>query len=354
MSRLRRSRRPGVRLAFDLTTLGLVGALLIAALGAGTAALYQEFYSPSAFVQRYLNMLESGRAADALALPGVSLDSSELTDAGLPASASDALLRSAALSSLTDAHVVSEQVDGADTVVTASYVAGGHDGTTSFRVRSNGSLGIIPTWRFSQSPLAVMNLMVLGSSTFDVNGFRVDRRQVSPDGVDADPVAPVSLLVFSPNLYSVTVDSALSTAEGLAVLADAPMVNVPVTVQTKPTDEFVKVVQQRVEEFLTACSTQQVLQPTGCPFGFIVRNRVEKLPTWSITQQPTVEVLPNGAGWVIPDADAVAHIDLEVRSLADGSLREVSEDVPFVVNGTIDILPDGTASIRVGGYDPGL
>ena len=70
----------------DAECLGMV----IAALGAGTAALYQEFYSPSAFVQRYLNMLESGRAADALALPGVSLDSSELTDAGLPASASDA------------------------------------------------------------------------------------------------------------------------------------------------------------------------------------------------------------------------------------------------------------------------
>jgi hypothetical protein len=129
------------------------------------------------------------------------------------------------------------------------------------------------------------------------------------------------------------------------------MVNVPVTLQAEPTQKFIDVVQQRVEEFLTNCTAQQVLQPTGCPFGFVVRNRVDQLPTWTITQQPQVSVVADGAGWRIPDTSATAHIDLTVRSLFDGALYPVSEDVPFVVNGTIAVLPDGTASIRLGGSD---
>ncbi len=344
-------RRP--RLAVDLSILAVIGVLLLAALGAGAGALYREFYSPSAFVLRYLTMLESGRASDALAMPGVALDGAELSAAGLPPTASDALLRSAALGSLTDATIVSEVQDGDTTIVKAQYIAGGHAGTTTFRVASNGLLGVAPTWRFAQSPLAVMNLTVLGSMSFDVNSFLLDKRQVSPDGVDADPVAPVSMLVFSPGLYSISVKTAISATPGTAVLADAPMVNVPVQLQAEPTEEFVSVVQERVEEFLTACTTQQVLQPTGCPFGFVVRNRVEELPTWTIVQQPEISIVPDGAGWRIPDTEAAAHIDLEIRSLYDGTLHDVAEDVPFLVNGTIDVLPDGTASIRLGGSDLG-
>lgn len=337
----------------DLSVLAVVGVLLVAAFGAGAGALYREFYSPSAFVGRYLSMLEAGRAADALAMPGVALDSAELEKAGLPPGASDVLLRPAALAALSDVEVLDERNEGDEVVVTVSYTAGGHPGTSSFRVESAGFRGVAPAWRFTQSPLAVVNLTVLGSMGFDVNGFSLDKRQVSPDGAEADPVAPLSMLVFSPGLYSVSVDTAIAKTPGLAVLSDAPMKNVPARVQAEPTEEFLEVVQLRVEEFLTACTSQQVLQPTGCPFGFVVRNRVEELPVWSITEQPEVGIVPDGAGWRIPDAAATAHIEVTVRSIFDGSLYQVSEDVPFLVNGTIDILPDGTASIRLGGVDEG-
>jgi hypothetical protein len=343
--------RRGRSAAVDLSILAVIGVLLFAALAAGAGALYREFYSPSAFVLRYLSMLEAGRAADALAMPGVKLDGRQLTNAGLPQSASDALLRSAALGELDDATIVGEEQDGDTTIVHARYEAGGHRASTSFRVASDGVIGVAPAWRFAQSPLAVMKVTVAGSMTFDVNSFSLDKRQVSPDGIDADPLAPVSMLVFSPGLYSISVDTAIAKTPGMAVLADAPMVNVPVDLQAEPTPEFIDVVQQRVEEFLTGCTSQQVLQPTGCPFGFVVRNRVEQLPTWTITEQPAVSVVADGAGWRIPDAGASAHIDLKVRSLFDGVLYDVSEDVPFVVNGTIDVLADGTASIRLGGSD---
>ena len=96
-----------------------------------------------------------------------------------------------------------------------------------------------------------------------------------------------------------------------------------------------------------------MLQPTACPFGFVVQDRIVSPPTWSIAAQPTVSVVPDGAGWRIPPAEAVAHIEVDIRSLFDGSVSEVTEDVPFTVTGSIAVLPDGTASITVSGPESG-
>lgn len=346
-----RKARERRRLAIDLSLLGLVGILLILAVFAAWGVIERQFYSPSAFVDRYVDLLAEGRAADALAVPGVAVTSAELEAAGLPSTASEALLRSAALAPISDVEVVSEEQDGDVTHVTIEYQARGYDGRTTFSVERDGTIGLAPTWRFAESPLAVMNLGVSGSMVFDVNGFEIDKRQVSPEGADADPAAPVSLLVFSPGLYSVSVDTAISSTPGVAVLSDSPFHAIPVNVQAQPTEKFMSVVQQKVEEFLTACATQEVLQPTACPFGFFVQDRIVSLPKWSIVQQPTVAVEPDGAGWSILAAEAVAHIDVDIRSIFDGRVRPMSEDVPFIVKGTITVQPDGTASIVVTGPD---
>jgi hypothetical protein len=185
--------------------------------------------------------------------------------------------------------------------------------------------------------------------SFDVNGFAIDKRQVSVDGVDADPTAAVPLLVFSPGVYSVAVDTAISATPGVVVLSDSPFQNVSVTVQAQATDQFVEVVQERVNEFLTDCASQEVLQPTACPFGFVLQDRVVSLPDWSIKTYPKVDVVPDGAGWRIPATEAVAHLDVDVQSLFDGAVYGVSEDVGFAVTADITVLPDGTASIVVSG-----
>ncbi|WP_133544540.1 hypothetical protein [Microbacterium sp. BK668] len=335
----------------DLTLLGIVGVLLVGALAAAGATLYREFYSPSAFVERYLGMLSDGRAADALAVAGVAVDSTELEAAGLPAHASEALLRSAALEQLTEVEVVSETTEGDTTEVTVEYQAGPYPGRTTFQVERDGAVGVVPTWRFARSPLAVVDLSVRGSMSFDVNGFAVDKRQVSVDGVEADPLAPVPLLVFSPGVYSVSVDTPISATRGVAVLSDSPLKSTKVEVQAEPTEQFIEVVQQKVDEFLTQCATQKVLLPTACPFGYPVEDRISSPPTWSIVQQPVVSVEPDGANWRIPTTEATAHIEVDIRSLFDGTVRRVSEDVPFLMNGTITVTPDGSASIVVSGTD---
>lgn len=337
------------RLGLDLTLLAIVGALLIAAVAATIGTLYRTVYSPTAFVEHYLELLSEGRAAEAFALPGVAVDSAELEAAGLPPAASEALLRRAALASLTDVRAVAEVPDGAVTHVTVEYRAGDFDGRTTFDIERDGSVGVAPTWRFAQTPLAVMDLTVKGSMSFKVNGFEIDKRQVSPDGLDADPLAPVGLLVFSPGIYSVAVDTAISATAGVAVLSDSPFSAVPVDLQAEPTPEFVGVVQERVDEFLAQCATQEVLQPTACPFGFYVQERIASAPKWSIIEQPVVSLSPEGAGWTIGSTPALAHIEVDIRSLFDGSVRSVSEDVPFALTAAITVLPDGTVSITVGG-----
>lgn len=336
------------RLGADLAMLVVVGLLLIAALGAGASTLYQQFYGPSAFVERYLDLLADGRAADALRVPGVAIDRETLEIAGITDSASEALLRHAALAPLTDIAVVTEKTVNDKTEVTVAYRASDHAGTTTFTVEQDGWAGVMPSWRFTTSPLAVVELTVRGADRFAVNGFEMDRRQVSKAGAGASPLDPLPMLVFTPGVYAVTVDTPIATSTGIGVLADTPLATTPVDVQTAPTDEFLAVVQQRVEEFLTQCTTQEVLQPTACPFGLEVTNRIVSLPKWSIAVQPVVTVAPDGAHWKIPPTDAVAHVDVEIQSLFDGSIDKVSEDVPFQVNGTIVILPDGSASIRVG------
>ncbi len=335
-------------LSTDLTILAIIGVLLIAALGAGWATLYQQFWGPSAFVERYVGLIAAGRAADALEVPGVAVDATHLADAGLPETASDALLRRAALSALSDFHRLGERVVDGGVEVTIGFRAGGNEGTSTFTVEQDGWTGILPSWRFTETPLSVIDVTVRGSMAFDVNGFTIDKRQVSPLGVDAPPLDPVALLVFSPGLYRVSVDTAIAETTGADVLADAPLARVPLEIQAEPTAEFVSVVQERVGSFLDDCATQQVLQPTACPFGFVVQNRIANLPTWSIATYPTVTLVPDGAGWAMPPAEAVAHISVDIRSLFDGSVRTVEEDVPFGLDAEITVLPDGSASILVG------
>lgn len=342
------ARRRRNSLGVDLTILVIVGALLLAALGAGGVALYRLLYSPSAFVEHYLTLLSEGRAADALLLPGVRIDHATADASVLPTGASDALLRRAAMTTLTEITRVDEVVGEGSTQVTMSYLAGGRPGTSTFSVAQDGWIGVVPTWRFTESPLAAITLTVRGSQSFEVNGFTLDKRQVSTLGADHPPLDPVPLLVFSPGLYRVAVDSSLATASAVDVLADAPQANVALDLQTEATPEFVEAVQAEVDTFLEQCAAQRVLNPTGCPFGFTVRNRIVAPPIWSIVAFPEVKITPAGDAWTLAPTEAVARIEVDVRSLFDGSIRQVVEDVPFIVDAHIVVLPDGTASIRMG------
>ena len=75
---------------------------------------------------------------------------------------------------------------------------------------------------------------------------------------------------------------------------------------------------------LDRCATQDVLFPTGCPFGQSVENRVVSTPKWSIVEYPTVQVEPGDDfdSWVVPSASGTAHLVVDVQSLFDGSILD--------------------------------
>lgn len=330
-----------------LTAVIVVLALCLAAVAMGTVVLYRELYSPAAFVERYLHLLADHRAADALRVPGVALSRTQLADLDLAQPPSDALLRQDALGTLSDidAHEVAHRDDVY--AVHAFYRADGEAGQIEFHVVQDGWIGVVPRWRFAESPLAVLNVVVRGSDQLAVNGFAFDRRQVAADGVESAPLTPVPMLVFTPGSYTVSVDTRLSSAEGITVHADHAQVVTQVDVQTHPSEELIGVVQERVDAFLQECAEQRVLQPTACPFGLHVDNRIVTEPVWEIASYPVVNLAPSGAGWQIPATEARAHLSVRVQSIFDGTVSTLSEEVPFSIKGTVTTLPDGTLSVRV-------
>lgn len=336
------------RLRAQIVGIIIAAVLALAALALGAFLLYRAMYSPSAFAERYLVLLAEGRAADALTIPGVGVDGVTLEAAGISPTSSDALLRSTALSTLDDIERVSEERDGDVTRVTVSYTASGFPAETTFEIERAGSIGVVPEWRFARSPLAVIDLDLVGSDSFDVNGFALTRGQASPLGAEATGADRLSLLVFSPGRYRLTVDTPLATAAPIDVIADTPLQDTPVSIAAAPQPAFLEAVTDQVHGFLEACTEQRVLQPTGCPYGLTVRNRIATLPQWSIAEFPAVSLSPTPTGWVMADARGVARIDVDIQSLFDGSVTPISEDVEFWMNASITVLPDGSASIQVG------
>ena len=68
--------------------------------------------------------------------------------------------------------------------------------------------------------------------------------------------------------------------------------------------------------------------------------------TGIVAQEP--QIVPDRYISLMRDTDLAGG---DIQSIFDGSIRHVDEDVPFVLAGTITMLPDGTASIAVSPTD---
>lgn len=343
-----RSRSSRPRRGLLWLTLGTV-LVLLAGVAAGSIWVYRTLYSPSAFVEHYLTLLHEGRAADALLLPGVGLNPENISaDAEISSAASPALLRHAALGPLENITVTDQERDGDDYLVTASYTAGPLEATSQFRVTGNGFAALAPQWRFAESPLAQLDVRVFGSEQFRVNNFDLDRLQLDPTGT-AD--APLQLLVFTPGIYYVSVDTHIAHTTGVGFLSDVPLKATAVDVQAEPTDEFTQTIQERLDTVLDECVTKRVLLPANCPFGRVTSDRLQDDPVWSVVDYPRVVLAPRGNDWVIEPATGVVHLHAPIRLLHDGTETMLDEEIAFDWAGSVQILPDGTASIRLGSPD---
>jgi hypothetical protein len=309
-----------------------VGALVIAGFVSTVLILNASLYSSAGFVRGYLDALARHDAEGALELAGPSV-------AG---DASTALLQRDALGELSGIRLVgdTETSPGEHTVVYA-YEAGGVTGQSTFEVRQTGTLlWLFPTWTFDTSPLAVIDLTVEHADSFTANGVDL----VTPRQNEAVPY-----LIFTPGLYEFTHESALLTAEPVRLAATEPDSTVPATLDIQASDEFATRVSAEVNSFLDDCATQEVLMPTGCPFGQTMTNRIDSSPAWSIVAYPDVTVIPGNepSQWRMSQTAAKAHLLVDVKSLFDGSVSTFDEDVPFTVRATIVLQDQDQLAITV-------
>lgn len=334
-----------------LITWLVVGVMLIVSAFAAIGALNRDVYGPGAFVGSYLSELAAKDAASALAMPGVELSTKELDAAGLPEGSSQALLRSATLGSIDQlAEVADEEVGDGVHEVTFSYEAGGVYGESTFVVAPNGTrFPLIPTWKFEVSPIAVVNLSVEHTTSFSVNGFDVDTRAVAP--AEQKPAFDniVNLQVFTPGSYTFETSTDLLVSEPEKVLVDVPSDMHEAAVVAGPTEEFIEKAQEAVNAHLDSCTEQVVLQPTGCPFGIEIDDRVDGEPAWSMDEYPEITVEAGAESWLIPTTTGSAGIDVDVQSLFDGSITKYNDDVTFSMSGQVYLLSDGGMQATVSG-----
>ena len=309
----------------ELLTWSIIAAVVVAGFGATVLVLNSTLYSAGGFVRSYLDSLARHDVEGALELAGTVVSGDASTE----------LLVAGALGDLTDLRLVSDTADAQGTHrVVYAFTADGVEGESTFSVRPQGTLlGLFPTWRFETSPLGVLQVSPLHGTQFTVNGLEVTaERQDSPS----------PYLVFAPGSYALAADSLYLAAKPVTVTSSQPGAAVIGSVDLQPTAAFIDQVQKEIVDYLDDCATQTVLQPTGCPFGEEISNRIVGTPAWSMATYPEVRLQPGPqpGSWLMPPSDAAAHLVVDVRSLFDGTMTTFDEDVPFSASYLVTFLPN--------------
>ena len=314
-----------------LVTWLVIAGLVVVAFFGTVLALNSTLYSASGFVGSYLNALARHDMDAALATPGV------VRARG----AADELLSAGALGDLRDIRASGDTDNGSGVhSVSYDYTFAGQAGTTHFLVERTGTrLGLFSTWSFRQSPVSVLKVTPRHAAGFTVNGVRLE----AADG----PSTAALYEVLTPGSFELGHDSAYLTAQPTRVLVAEPGTTVAAEVDIQANPGFIDQLQRELDAMLDKCATQQVLLPTGCPFGKPLANQVAGDPVWSIAVYPQVDILPGEVPgtWVVPATPAAAHLKVDVRSLFDGTLSTFDEDVPFTASYLITFSPNGTPTI---------
>ena len=326
----------------------LIAALLGAGLAATIGSLNRDLYSPGSFVGQYLDALARKDTASALLLPGVRPTAAELEAASLPKDLPDTLLRDSVLGELTDIRLTGddESADGRHTIE-YGFRLDGTPATMTFQVERAGTFfGVFNSWRFATSPLAVLRVAVLHQATFSVNKLTLDTRAHAADDAPETFSNQAAYLAFAPARYSFEHTSALLDAAPQTVPVVASGAT-DVTVDAQPNAQFIGQVQAELDRFLDDCTTQQVLQPSNCPFGIEINDRVRDAPIWSIAEYPPVTLAAGVSTFEMPDTEGQAHIVVEVQSLFDGEVEVRDEDVAFAVAISVTVNPDGSLALQL-------
>jgi len=306
----------------------VIGAVVLGGFGITVLALNSTVYSASGFVLSYLDALGRRDAVGALEIAGPIHLAEDDEDASRQLLAASAISIPQGVSVLADA-----TTETGSHRITVGYEIDGTKSQSTYEVEQAGNvLGVFSGWSFVTAPVAVMHVSVLGDARFTANGA---------DLISPTPNEPAPYLVFAPSHFVLGHESNFLEAHDVTVTATDPGASIPTAVDVQANEKFVAAVQKEVNSALDECATQEVLQPTGCPFGQAIRNRIITTPAWSIATYPAVSIEqgPN-LQWKMPTTEGAAHLVVDVRSIFDGSVSTFDEDVPFQVAFTITLLSD--------------
>ncbi|PJJ73669.1 hypothetical protein CLV46_3265 [Diaminobutyricimonas aerilata] len=314
-----------------LVTWGVVVAVLAAGFIVAVVALNATVYGAGGYVKSYLDALARHDGARALELART---------APLP-EGSDALLSSSTLGRLEAIRqVADEDLGGGVHRVGFAFEVGGEPAEAAFTVRGVAPrFGLFSSWEFVESPLARVDLTVTGDRRFEVNGARA----VTPSETNG----PSPFVMFAPSSYEFAHESRYLTADPVRASVLPGINEVQLAVIANPA--FVDEVQGELNAFLDECATQEVLQPTGCPFGKQIEDRVDGPIEWSMSTYPEVTIVPSDRPgiWRMPETAAAAHLRVPVRSIFDGDESLLDEDVPFLISFSITLQDDGGLFIQI-------
>jgi hypothetical protein len=305
--------------------------LLLVVTTSGVLVARTAVFSATAFARVYLDALARGDTAGALAMPGVSVPASARTD----------LLGVSGIGGAADAHVVRER-DGSGSIrlVDVEWRRTGVTHRTTFRLAQEPAVaGVLPQWRFAQNPVATVRFAISGGTAVRVAGHRVDTAAVQR-GTPAG--APFALLV--PGAWSLDLRDPMVTADAGDLVLAGPGDEAATDVTLEPTARFTTAVRTAVGDLLDACAAQTVLYPPGCPFGEAVTDRLASTPTWTVPARPTVRLQPveGKDAWITSPSPGTAHLSVQVRSIFDGVVSDLDQDVPFTASW--DVRLDGTTA----------
>jgi hypothetical protein len=285
-------------------------------------------FGPRAFVQAYLDALQRGDTAGALALPGVRI----------PSVRTDLLSVSGLTGAGGGARILGERADGDVTVVTVGWRHTGADQRTELRVRPDAAIaGVIPQWRFAQSPIAQVRFDIAGGTAVRVGGHRVDQASKQ-----AGTPAGSGFALLVPGAWRLDLADEMLAAQAPDLVLSQPGAATTRDVTLEPTPKFTAAVTAAVKTVLAGCAAQTVLYPPGCPFGERVTDRLASTPAWSIVTEPRIRLSPTSTpgAWTTAPGDGTAHLTVKVRSIFDGKVSDLDQDVPFVASW--DVRLDGT------------
>lgn len=308
-----------------LLSWSLVFAILFAGFAASVLALNADVFSAHGFVRSYLDALARHDAEGALSFDGVVV----------PGGANEDLLADAALGDITQIRLLSDVETGNTHVVRFEYSLGGSTAVTEFTVAHTGTrLWLFSTWRFAVSPVATLSATVDHDDRLTANGV------ASASGQHA---------VLVPGYFALDHKSTYLDAATVGAAVTKTGSTVDAVVAVTPNEAFATAATKAIAAFLDECVTQQVLKPTGCPFGTDVANRLNSTPSWSMVSYPSARLKPSATPgiWEVSPTSAVAHIVAEVKSLFDGSISPLNEDVPFTTGYRITLGPNDSLTVSV-------